>query len=108
MEDYGRIERGRIYQGQECNSRGATFFKAIAKLRRTTDMGARVLCRYVGRDTETIRRYIAEQEKEDRRIDQLCWSQPWACGRPGTKQAKISEGYLGTLIKVVVVSVHLL
>jgi putative transposase len=25
----------------------------------------------VGRDTETIRRYIAEQEKEDRRIDQL-------------------------------------
>ncbi len=25
----------------------------------------------VGRDTETIRKYIAEQEKEDRRLDQL-------------------------------------
>jgi putative transposase len=25
----------------------------------------------VGRDTETIRRYIAEQEKEDQRLDQM-------------------------------------
>ena len=25
----------------------------------------------VGRDTETIRKYIAEQEMEDRRLDQL-------------------------------------
>jgi hypothetical protein len=25
----------------------------------------------VGRDTETIRRYIADQEKEDQRLDQL-------------------------------------
>ena len=29
----------------------------------------------VGRDTETIRRYIAEQEKEDQRLDQL--EMPW-------------------------------
>jgi hypothetical protein len=29
----------------------------------------------VGRDTELIRRYIAEQEKEDRRLDQL--EMPW-------------------------------
>lgn len=29
----------------------------------------------VGRDTETIRRYIADQEKEDQRLDQL--EMPW-------------------------------
>lgn len=29
----------------------------------------------VGRDTELIRRYIAEQEKEDRRLDQM--EVPW-------------------------------
>ncbi len=29
----------------------------------------------VGRDTELIRRYIAEQEKEDQRLDQL--EMPW-------------------------------
>lgn len=29
----------------------------------------------VGRDTETIRRYIADQEKEDQRVDQL--EMPW-------------------------------
>lgn len=29
----------------------------------------------VGRDTELIRRYIAEQEKEDQRIDQM--EMPW-------------------------------
>ena len=34
----------------------------------------------VGRDTETIRRYIADQDKEDRRLDQL--EMPWINEKP--------------------------
>jgi putative transposase len=46
------LKRERNYAGQRIWARG--FF---------VDM--------VGRDTETIRKYIAEQEREDRRLDQL-------------------------------------
>src|SRR5467141_3411864 len=69
--EIGGIERGGIHQGQECDSRGEALFEERAKLR-----GQRIWARgffvdTVGRDTETIRKYIAEQEMEDRRLDQL-------------------------------------
>ena len=38
----------------------------------------------VGRDTELIRRYIAEQEKEDRRLDQV--EMPWIEAKTGTNK----------------------
>ena len=38
----------------------------------------------VGRDTELIRRYIAEQEKEDRRLDQV--EMPWIEEKANTKE----------------------
>jgi len=46
------LKRERNYAGQQIWARG--FFVDT-----------------VGRDTETIRKYIAEQEREDRRLDQL-------------------------------------
>ena len=36
-----------------------------------TTHGVPIFVDTVGRDTETIRKYIAEQEMEDRRLDQL-------------------------------------
>ena len=38
----------------------------------------------VGRDTELIRRYIAEQEKEDQRIDQM--EMPWIKEKANNKK----------------------
>jgi|HubBroStandDraft_6_1064221.scaffolds.fasta_scaffold2666555_1 REP element-mobilizing transposase RayT len=41
------------------------------KLRWAADWARGFFVDTVGRDTETIRKYIAEQEMEDRRLDQL-------------------------------------
>ena len=38
----------------------------------------------VGRDTELIRRYIIDQEKEDRRLDQM--EMPWIEGKTNTNK----------------------
>ena len=38
----------------------------------------------VGRDTELIRRYIIDQEKEDRRLDQV--EMPWIEEKPNTNK----------------------
>ena len=65
------IERGGIHQGQECNSCGEALFEKRAKLRWAADLARGFFVDTVGRDTETIRKYIAEQEREDRRLDQL-------------------------------------
>jgi len=67
----GCIERGGVHQRQECDSRGEALLK-----RERNYAGLRIWARgffvdTVGRNTETIRKYIAEQEMEDRRLDQL-------------------------------------
>src|SRR5258705_13708336 len=46
-------------------------FKERAKLRWQRIWARGFFVDTVGRDTETIRKYIAEQEMEDRRLDQL-------------------------------------
>jgi hypothetical protein len=65
--EIGGIERGGIHQGQECNSCGA----ALLKRERNTlgsEFGPEVfsLIRVGGTP-----KHIAEQEREDRRLDQL-------------------------------------
>src|SRR6266481_3478042 len=69
--EIGGIERRGIHQGQERDSRGEAFLR-----RERNYTGQRIWARgffvdTVGQDTETIRKYIAEQEMEDRRLDQL-------------------------------------
>jgi len=69
--EIGGLKRGGVHQGQECDSRGEALFEERANY-----AGQRIWARgffvdTVGRNTETIRKYIAEQEMEDRRLDQL-------------------------------------
>ena len=60
-----------LHQGQECDPCSPAFFEANEKLRGPEPLGAGFFVDKVGRDTEVIRRYIQNQETEDRRMDQL-------------------------------------
>jgi len=80
----GGVECGGIYQRQKCNPYREALYEAGEKLRRPGVLDAGIFVDTVGRDTELIRRYIAEQEKEDRRFDQL--EMPWIEGKTNTNQ----------------------
>ena len=81
MEDYRSLGHTKwqckyhsgIHQGQACDSRGEALLEERAKLNYARQrIGARnVFVDTVGRHTETIRKYIAERETEDRRLDVL-------------------------------------
>jgi putative transposase len=69
--EIGGIERGRIHQGQECDSRAEALLRRERNYAGQRSWARGFFVDTVGRDTETIRKYIAEQEMEDRRLDQL-------------------------------------
>jgi len=69
LQNLASVERRGISEGEERDSYRAALPEAGEELRRPGVLDT------VGRDTEVIRRYIAEQEKEDQRIDQM--EMPW-------------------------------
>ena len=69
--EVGGFKRCRIRQREERDPCGATFPETRKKLRWAATVGARLLRGYGGGNEEVIRKYIQEQEAEDRRLDQL-------------------------------------
>ena len=59
------------YQGQECNRDSSEFHGSSEELCGTELWARGYYVSTVGRDEAQIREYIREQEKEDKRLDQL-------------------------------------
>ena len=63
---------GRVHQGKSAIHIARTFMERKRNFRRAALLGARLLyVSTVGRDEEVIRKYIRDQEVEDKRVDQL-------------------------------------
>ena len=67
----GGIERGGVHQGQGAIHVARHFLKRERNYAGQRIWALGFFVDTVGRNTETIRKYIAEQEVEDRRLDQL-------------------------------------
>jgi hypothetical protein len=60
-----------IHQGKECDSDSPDLSGEAAKFHRTKFLGEGYCVSTVGRDEQAIKKYIREQEAEDKRQDQL-------------------------------------
>ena len=65
------IRGGGVHQGEECDSDCTKIYGSDEELCWVEFLGEGYYVSTVGRDEAQVRNYIREQEKEDRRLDQL-------------------------------------
>ena len=65
------VRGGGVHQGQECDRHSAKVYGPGEEFRWAKLLGEGYYVSTVGRDEAEIRYYIREQEKEDKRLDQL-------------------------------------
>jgi len=65
------VQRDGVYQGQERDPYRAGVCWKAAEFRRPAFLGACYWVSTVGKDEAAVRQYIQDQEKEDKRLEQL-------------------------------------